>query len=43
MVTSSVSIYFKAKSDYAVEALNSQGIDALLAALKRNTEPVTAI
>lgn len=36
-------VYFKAKSDYAVEPLNSQGIGALLAALKRNTEPVTAI
>jgi hypothetical protein len=36
-------VHFKAKSDYAVEPLNSQGIDALLAALKRSTEPVTAI
>jgi hypothetical protein len=36
-------VYFKAKSDYAVEPLNSQAIDALLAALKRNTEPVTVI
>ena len=35
-------VYFKAKSDYAVEPLNSQGIDALLAALRSITEPVTA-
>ena len=36
-------VYFKAKSDYAVEPLNSQGIDTLLAALRSITEPVTAI
>ncbi|MBV8898835.1 MAG: FAD-binding oxidoreductase [Verrucomicrobia bacterium] len=36
-------VYFKAKSDYAVEPLTGQGIAALLAALNRSAAPVTAI
>jgi hypothetical protein len=36
-------VCFKAKSDYAVGELTSEGIAALLAALKGTTEPVTAI
>jgi FAD binding domain/Berberine and berberine like len=36
-------VYFKAKSDYAVGKLTSEGIAALLAALNSTTEPVTAI